>query len=118
MRYLMMVKATADYEAGAQASNSLQALMGDYVGKSMEQGIFIDGAGLQPTRAGSRMHLRDGRISVTDGPFALREGLVSGFAIVEVADEAAARQVGREFLEVHIAGGVADLEIEIRPYEA
>jgi hypothetical protein len=118
MRYIMMVKATAGYEAGEQPSEKLQALMGEYVGNSMKAGTFIDGAGLQPTRNGARMQLRDGAISITDGPFALTDGVVSGFAIVEVPDDAAARQVGREFLEVHIRGGVREIDIEIRPYEA
>lgn len=115
MRYLMMVKGDADYEAGSPPSEKLQALMGDYIGKCFADGTLVDAGGLLPTRHGARFSARDGEITVIDGPFAEAREIVGGYAIVEVPDDAAARQVARDFIDVHFLGGVDDLDVEIRP---
>jgi hypothetical protein len=118
MRYLMMVMGNADYEAGKPPSDEMLQAMGDYIGKTAQQGIFIDGAGLQPSRHGFKAKSRNGRIDFTDGPFAEAKEIIGGYAIVDVADDAAARKVARDFIQVHIDAGVLDVDCEIRPLES
>jgi len=118
MRYLMMIMGNADFEAGNPPSEKLQQLMGDYIGKTASEGMFIDGAGLQPSRAGFKARSRNGRISFTDGPFAEAKEIVGGYAIVELPDNEAAKALVRDFIEVHHAAGVMDVDCEIRPIEA
>lgn len=118
MKYLMMVMGDADFEAGTPASDKLQQLMGEYIGKTASEGVFVDGAGLMPSRHGFKASARDGEISITDGPFTESKEIVGGFAIVDVRDDAHARQVARDFIEVHFKGGVMNVECEIRPFEA
>lgn len=118
MRYLMMIMGDADFEAGKPPSDELQQLMGGFIGKSAAQGQFIDGAGLQPSSAGFKAYSRDGQISFTDGPFAEAKEIVGGYAIVEVEDDASARAMVREFIEVHHKAGVMNVTCEIRPLEA
>lgn len=117
MRYMMMVMGDAGYEAGETASDELQQLMGEFIGKAASQGVFVDGAGLQPSSAGFKAHSRDGKISFTDGPFTEAREIVGGFAIVELEDDAAARELARAFIEVHHKAGVMNLDCEIRPFE-
>lgn len=118
MRYMMMIKGDADYEAGKEASAELQAAMGEYIGKTASQGIFVDGAGLLPSSKGFKASSRDGEISFTDGPFAEAKEIVGGFAIVEVKDNEVAKQVVRDFIEVHHKAGVMDVDCEIRPMDS
>src|SRR5690606_5848712 len=70
MRYMMMIKGDADYEAGKPASEKLQGLMGEFIGKCAADGTFVDGAGLLPSSRGFKARARNGEISFTDGPFA------------------------------------------------
>lgn len=117
MRYMMMIKGDADYEAGKQASEELMALMGEYIGKTAAEGVFVDGAGLLPSSKGFKASSREGQISFTDGPFSEAKEIVGGFAIVECRDNEHARQVVREFIEVHHKAGVMDVDCEIRPMD-
>lgn len=118
MRYLMMIMGDADFEAGTPPSEKLQQLMGEYVGKTAREGVFIDGAGLQPSSAGFKATSRDGAISFTDGPFAEAKEIIGGYAIVELPDNEAAKTLVKDFIEVHHNAGVMDMVCEIRPLEA
>ena len=118
MRYLMMIMGDADFEAGKPPSDELQQLMGEFIGKTASQGVFVDGAGLQPSSAGFKAQSRDGRISFTDGPFTEAKEIIGGYAIVEVESDEQARELVREFIEVHHKAGVMNVDCEIRPLEA
>lgn len=118
MRYMMMVMGDASYEAGEPPSDALLQGMGAYMGKCAQEGILVDGAGLQPSGKGFKAKSRKGEISIVDGPFTEAKEIVGGYAIVDVRDEAHAREVVREFIQVHIDAGVTDVDCEIRPLEA
>lgn len=117
MRYMMMVMGDADFEAGKPASDELQALMGEYIGRMAAEGIFVDGAGLMPSSQGFKAHARNGEISFTDGPFTEAKEIIGGYAIVDVRDEAHAREVVREFIGLHTRTGYTDVTCEIRRME-
>lgn len=117
MRYMMMILGDADYEAGKQATAELQEQMGEFIGKLAAEGVFIDGNGMLPSRHGFRASLKEGAVSITDGPFAESKEIVGGYAVVEVQSEEQARQITHDFLMLHEKNGVHDAECIIRRLE-
>ena len=114
MRYLMMVKGIADYEAGKPPSPALMAAMGAYMGKSAQSGSLVSAGGLKPSSTGAKVHARDGRIQVVDGPFSEAKEVVGGYAFMEAPSKAAAIEMVKEFIEVHFSAGIRDVDVEIR----
>ena len=118
MRYLMMIMGDADFEAGNPPSEKLDQAMGAYIARAAAEGVFVDGGGLMPSRHGTKVSARGGAITFTDGPFTEAREIVGGYAIVEVRDDAHAREVVREFMQVHFDAGLMNLDCEIRPLES
>jgi len=88
------------------------------VGAAQKSGVFIDGAGLQPTDAGTRIKLKAGRITTTDGPFTESKEIVGGYALMELKSREEALEYGRQFMELHrIHWPEFEGECEIRPLE-
>mgnify|MGYP000459936383 CR=1 FL=1 len=79
MRFMVIVKANADTEAGVLPSNELLLAMGKYNEELVKAGVMLDGAGLQPSSQGARVDFDGTNISVTDGPFAEAKELIAGF---------------------------------------
>ena len=115
MRYLMMVKATPDYESGKPPSPALMAGMGQLTEEMMKAGVVLSSEGLQPSRNGVRLRHARGRTAVTDGPFAEAKELIGGFAIVRAASKAEAIALAQRVVDVHVAAGVPEIEMELRP---
>lgn len=86
MRVMVMVKATADSEAGVMPSAELGEAMGRFNQELIEAGIFKAGDGLKPTRLGKRVKFDGTSRIVTDGPFAETNEIVAGYWIWEVKD--------------------------------
>src|SRR5215204_6439365 len=78
MRFMMIVKANKDSEAGVMPSNELITAMTKYNEEMVNAGIMIDGAGLQPSSKGARIRFSDSKVTVTDGPFAETKELIAG----------------------------------------
>ena len=117
MRYMMFIKHTQDY-GNVQAPASLYEAMGQFVEDATKKGQFIDGAGLQPTTAGHRVRLENGKISVTDGPFTESKEIVGGYAIIEAKSREEALELARRFMELHrIHWPTFEGECEVRPFE-
>ncbi|WP_320671526.1 YciI family protein [Patulibacter defluvii] len=88
MRFMAIIKANADSEAGKMPSQQLLSDMGDYNEELVKAGVMIEGAGLLPSSLGARVHFSPGgTIDVVDGPFAETKELVAGFWILEVASK-------------------------------
>ncbi|WP_372875581.1 YciI family protein [Pseudomonas sp.] len=85
MRFMVIVKATADSEAGAMPSEELLAAMGRYNEKLVEAGVMLAGEGLQPSAKGVRVKFSGDQRSVTAGPFSETKELIAGFWIFQVA---------------------------------
>jgi hypothetical protein len=83
MRFLVMVKATPESEAGELPSTAMLAKMGAYNQELAKAGIILSGEGLQPTSKGARISFAAGKPTVTDGPFAETKELVAGFWILQ-----------------------------------
>ena len=93
MRFMVMVKATKDSEAGKMPDEKLLKAMGDFNEQLQKAGVLLAGEGLQPSSKGSRVKFsRDGNRTVVDGPFAETKELVAGFWMwkVKSRDEALA----------------------------
>lgn len=85
MRFMVMVKATADSEAGIMPSEELMAAMGRFNEELVEAGVMLAGEGLHPSSKGVRVKFSGKQRSVTDGPFIETKELVAGFWLWEVA---------------------------------
>jgi len=79
MRFLVMVKATPDSEAGKMPSTELLAAMGKYNEELVKAGVMLAGEGLQPSSKGARIKFSGTKRSVIDGPFAETKELIAGF---------------------------------------
>ena len=92
MRFMVMVKATQDSEAGAPPTRELLDAMMAYNEELVKAGIMKGGDGLQPSAKGVRVQFDGARRSVVDGPFAETKELVAGYWLWECAslDEAIA----------------------------
>ena len=86
MRVMVLVKATADSEAGAMPTMELLEAMGRFNEELVEAGVMVTGEGLKPSSHGKRVAFDGEGRSVTDGPFPAVSELVAGFWIWEVAD--------------------------------
>ena len=90
MRFMIMVKASKDSEAGKMPSQELLAAMGKYNEELVKAGIMLGGEGLQPSSKGARVRFSGERRSVIDGPFAETKELVAGYWLWQVKSKAEA----------------------------
>jgi hypothetical protein len=111
MRFMMLVKASADSEAGALPDPELIAAMGRFNEEMAKAGVPLDGAGLQASSKGARVRFSGGKRSVIDGPFAETKELVAGFWMIDVKSKEEAVEWAKRSPAPH---GDADAEIEIR----
>jgi hypothetical protein len=85
MRFMMLVKANKDSEAGVLPSKELVEAMGKYNEELLKAGALLAGEGLHPSSKGVRVKFpAGGRPVVTDGPFAETKELIGGFWIIQV----------------------------------
>jgi len=84
MRFMMLVKASKDSEAGMMPDESLIAAMTKYNEEMAKAGILLDLAGLQPSSKGARIKFSGGRPTVVDGPFAETKELIAGYWLIQV----------------------------------
>jgi hypothetical protein len=87
MRFMVIVKADANTEAGAMPTEAELTAMGAYNEELVNAGIMLAGEGLHPSSKGARVRFGAGDTTVIDGPFAESKELVAGFWIWEVASK-------------------------------
>ena len=90
MRFMVIVKASQDTEAGVMPSTEMLTAMGKFNEEMASAGVIQAGEGLHPTSKGARIKFAGGDPVVTDGPFAVTNDLVAGFWLIEVASKAEA----------------------------
>jgi hypothetical protein len=84
MKFMMIVRASKDSEAGIMPSEELFSAMGKYNEELMKAGVLLDLAGLQPSSKGARIKFSEGQRTVIDGPFAETKELIAGYWIIQV----------------------------------
>ena len=111
MRFMIMVKASRDSEAGKLPSQELLAAMGKYNEELVKAGIMLSGEGLQPSSKGARVRFSGKSRAVIDGPFAETKELIAGFWLWKVSSFQEAVDWVKRCPNPH----EEECEIEIRP---
>ncbi|HVR81654.1 MAG TPA: YciI family protein [Luteimonas sp.] len=115
MRFMVMVKATSDSEAGVMPSEQLLTQMGKFNEELVKAGVMLAGEGLRPSAKGARVKFSGSKRTVVDGPFSETKELVAGFWLWQL------RSMAEAIAWVKRCPNPmpGDSEIEIRPmYEA
>lgn len=116
MRFMIIVKATPDTEAGkfpeGEAKEKLMASMAAYHEALAKAGALLDGSGLAPSAQGWRMRYHGSQRQVVDGPFAETKELIAGYTLIQVRSRAEALEWTRRF--PNPAGEGVSAEIEVR----
>ena len=84
MRFMIIVKANHESEAGTLPSEQELMEMGKYNEELVKAGILLAGEGLHPTSRGARVRFDGGQRTVVDGPFAETKELIAGFWLIQV----------------------------------
>ena len=84
MRFMVIVKATKESEAGIMPSTELLTAMGQYNEELVNAGILLAGEGLHPSSKGARVQFKGKDRTVVDGPFAETKELIAGFWLFKV----------------------------------
>lgn len=109
MRFMVLVKANEQSEAGVMPPEEMLIAMGKFNEELVNAGVLLAGDGLKPSSAGSRIAFGpNGKTAVIDGPFAETKELLSGFWMVQMKSKA---EVIEWFSRAPFRGG----ELEIRP---
>jgi hypothetical protein len=90
MRFMVLVKATKDSEAGVMPSHQLLTEMGNFNEELVKAGVMLAGEGLQPSSKGARVRFSGSTRTVIDGPFAETKELIAGFWLWQVKSKAEA----------------------------
>ena len=114
MRFMIIVKATRDSEAGVMPEQGLFERMGAYHEELARAGLLLDASGLKPTSHGWRIHYDGTRSTVVDGPFAETKELIAGYTIIQARSSEEALEWTRRFPNPAVDGGRG--EIEVRPF--
>ena len=85
MRFMILIKATKDSEAGKMPSQQLLADMGKFNEELVKAGVMLAGEGLHPSRNGARIRYEGDKRTVIDGPFTETKELIAGFWLLECA---------------------------------
>jgi len=112
MRFMIIVKATPESEAGMMPEEPLMAAMAAYHEELVKAGVLLDAAGLKPSAKGWRVRYHGGRRSVVEGPFTETQELIAGYTLIQVRSREEAMEWARRF-PAPMGDGV-DAEIEVR----
>ena len=125
MRFMMLVKASQDSEAGVMPSQDLLAAMGEFNETMAKAGVMLSGEGLHPSSKGARVTYTGRQRLVTDGPFAETKELLAGFWMIQVKSKAEALEwasripfTDGEVVEVRQVFETSDFPADVLPPEA
>ncbi len=112
MRFMIVVKATKDTEAGKMPEEKMIATMATYHEELVKAGVLLDASGLQPTSKGWRIKYSGGKRTVIDGPFTEAKELIAGYTLIQVKSKEEALEWTKRF--PNPVGDGAQAEIEVR----
>jgi hypothetical protein len=111
MRFMMIVKASKDSEAGILPGEDLLVAMGKFNEEMVKAGVLVDATGLQASSKGARVKFAGDKRIVTDGPFTETKDLIAGYWIIEVKSRHEAIEWAKRSPNPHPG---QETEIEIR----
>jgi len=114
MRFMIIVRATDETEAGVMPGEALLSAMQKYHEELVKSGVLVDASGLKPSSKGWRIRYSGDRRSFVDGPFAETKELIAGYTIIDVKSRDEAIELTRRF--PNPAGDGKAGEIEVREF--
>jgi hypothetical protein len=111
MRFMMIVKASEDSEAGKMPGEELLAAMQKYNEELMKAGVLVDLTGLHPSSKGARIKFQGWKRTVIDGPFAETKELIAGYWIIQVNSLEEAIDWAKRAPDPHGEGQEGEIEI-------
>jgi len=111
MRFMILVKATADSEAGTVPGTGQLAAMASYHDQLAKAGVLLDASGLKPSASAWRVKYDGRQRTVTDGPFAETKALVAGYTLIQVRAREEAMEWVRRFPNPAVDGGRGEIEV-------
>jgi hypothetical protein len=112
MRFMIIVKATPDTEAGFRPDDELFQEMAAYHEELAKAGMLLDGSGLQPSAKGWRIKYDGNKRTLVDGPFAETKELIAGYTIIQARSREEATEWTKRF--PNPMGRAERCEIEVR----
>ena len=107
MRFMVLVPASKESEAGVLPDEKILTDMGKFNEELVKAGVMLAGEGLHPTSKGARLKFQGGKVTVTDGPFAESKEMIAGFWIIQ----AKSKEEAIEWMKRAPFGGGTELEI-------
>ena len=111
MRFMIIVKATKDSEAGVMPPEKLFVEMAKYHEELQKAGMLLDASGLQPSSKGWRIKYSGAKRSVIDGPFAETKELVAGYTLIQAKSRQEALEWTKRFPNLTIDGSACEIEV-------
>ena len=111
MRFMIIVKATNDSEAGVMPEESLFEKMGKYHEQLAKAGVLRDASGLKPSSTGWRIKYAGEKTTFVDGPFAESKELVAGYTLIETRSRADSIEWSKKFPNPAVDGKAAEIEV-------
>jgi len=109
MRFMIIVKATKDSEAGVMPEQQVFDAMATYHEELAKAGVLLDASGLQPSSKGWRIKYSGGKRTVIDGPFTEAKELIAGYTLIQVKSKEEAIEWSRRF--PNPTGEEAEIEV-------
>src|SRR5947209_1594832 len=111
MRFMIIVKATKDSEAGVMPHEKMLGEMAKYHEELQQAGVLLDASGLQASSKGWRVKYAGTKRTVVDGPFAETKELIAGYTIIQVKSREEALEWARRFPNPSIDGREGEIEV-------
>lgn len=111
MRFMIIVKATRDSEAGVMPPEKLIAEMAKYHEELAKAGVLLDASGLQPSAKGWRIAYSGATRTIIDGPFAETKEVIAGYTLIQVKSREEAIEWTRRFPNPAVDGKGGEIEV-------
>jgi hypothetical protein len=111
MRFMIIVKATKDSEAGKMPEEQLIATMGNYHEELARAGMLLDASGLQPSSKGWRIKYSGDKTTLVDGPFAETKEVIAGYTLIQASSREEAIEWTRRFPNPAMDGKAGEIEV-------
>jgi hypothetical protein len=111
MRFMIIVKATRESEAGVMPDEKLLSTMQKYHEELVKSGVLVDASGLKPSSKGWRVKYSGDKRTVVDGPFPETKELIAGYTIIQVKSREEAMELTRRFPNPSIDGVAGEIEV-------
>jgi len=111
MRFMIVVKATKDSEAGVMPHEKMLTDMAKYHEELQKAGVLLDASGLQASAKGWRIKYSGQKRTVVDGPFAEAKELIAGYTMIQVKSKDEAMEWARRFPNPALDGTEGEIEV-------